>query len=79
MEREVSDEIKMINGKSLPGGWSSYQMEHNGEVIGSVYCGFPELKPEAEAAGYSMTQEKTGNVNQVRIYYNVPEIETISI
>ena len=31
---DISDEIKLVNSRALPGGWSSADFEYNGNVIG---------------------------------------------
>lgn len=43
MWKNVSDEIKLKDGKANPWGWSYYRMEWNGETVGDINSGYPEV------------------------------------
>lgn len=58
---DVSNACKTANGKANPFGWSSADLMHHSRLIGSVYCGAPELNKEAKDLGYTMTVTEEGD------------------
>ncbi len=40
---DISDEITLKDGKANPWGWSYYRMDWNGEKIGDLNSGCPEI------------------------------------
>lgn len=44
--RDVSNEIKLKDGKGNPYGWSYYRMEWNGETVGHINSGSPSISGE---------------------------------
>lgn len=41
--KNVSDDIKLVNGRANPWGWSYYEMEWEGENFGQIISGSPEI------------------------------------
>lgn len=41
--KNVSDEIKLEDGKANPCGWSYYRLEWKGETVGHLNSGTPEI------------------------------------
>ena len=37
--KDISDNVKLVNGKANPFGWSKADIEYEGKIIGNHYCG----------------------------------------
>jgi len=57
--KDVSDEIELKNGRANPWGWSSHDIYHKGGKIGTLYCGFPEIKHPHYQGEVVRVNEKT--------------------
>lgn len=49
----LTEGLTLENGKVLPGGWSQYEMHHEGKRIGFMESGYPYVT----ANGYSIKEE----------------------
>lgn len=62
-KRDVSNEVELKNGRGLP-GWSAGDIVHQGQKIGTHYCGSIKI----EHPDYNFEQKTDGNVTRVTIY-----------
>lgn len=53
-KKDISDDVKIINEKSNPFGWSCCDLEHKGKIIGFIESGNINLNDE-----YSYKKERT--------------------
>ena len=40
---DISNQVKLTNGKANPWGWSQYTIEYRGKVIGFIESGLPDI------------------------------------
>ena len=74
---DISDDVELANGKSLPGGWSQYKIIYRHELIGWLESGYPCSFKE----GYSAELKEEGknedgkNVTRCIIYKHICDEE----
>ena len=55
---DISDDLKLKDGKANPWGWSQYKVCHKGNFLGFIESGYFEMEPAAQALGYTFQEEK---------------------
>ena len=70
-KRDVSNEIKLENGKGNPFGWSQHEIHHDGQLIGWLESG----EPMNFIDGYSFeVVRETENLTRLKVYKSEIEI-----
>ena len=52
---DISDDVELVNGRALPGGWSQHEIHYADERIGWLESGYPS--DFREGFTYTLTEE----------------------